>query len=143
MNKLVTKDEIIKVYENFSKEEKEMMHADAVFEGSGVPGWAEDQYAGGGLCCPLQDIWGRFQNYDDFDIDEFIKIYNVIEEIYFDKMTEFVSSMNHNTVQKYLKRTEGIINTINKCSLYRLLVDPKEYLDMYEKFMNTFKIQVT
>ena len=143
MNKMVNKEEVISVYNTFTKEEMKMMHADAILEGSKVPAWAEDQYAGGALCSPLQDIWERFEKSEDFDVNDYIYVYTVIEELYFKGIKEVVfNSMDYETTKTYLKRSESLIKTINECSLHYLLDDndDKEYLEMYDKLLDTFKI---
>lgn len=142
MNKMVNKKEVISVYNTFTEDELKMMHADAMLEGSKVPAWAEDQYSGGALGSPLQNIWERFENSENFDVDDYVYVYTVIEELYFEDIKETVSnSMDYETTKKYLKQSEGLIKTINGCSLHYLLEDDnKEYLKMYDKLLNTFKI---
>ena len=142
MNKMVNKEEVVSVYNAFTEREMKMMHADAILEGSKVRAWAEDQYSGGALCSPLQDIWKRFKNSEDFEVDDYVYVYTTIEELYFENIKEIVSSMDYETTKKYLKQSEGLIKTINECSLHYLLDDDddKEYLRMYDNLLDTFKI---
>ena len=137
---LVTKEEVREFYNELSKEERKMMHADAVFEGSRVFGWAEDQYAGGALCSPLINIWTRFKNEDKFDCDEYTEIYNEIEELYYQGIREDNCGKTYDEIKKSVKKIEGWIDILENTSIHYMLDNPEDYKKDFENLLNTFDI---